>query len=425
MQLSCIFQFLSNMAPWASVLLSIIAAGCLVTTQIGEIINDPDLLDFEKFQLTDKVISNLVQSQDQTDLVDLLPTLSFGDYHHFNRPTTAGSGFNSKKCKTYPGDRDWPSDRTWSLFDHLLGKNALIKTVPEASICYPTYQSPLNQTIPNQNNYSPVKCESLTTSWNNSTLRIADPTSIRSILFQGMTCMPPNYTASFLGNQLGVCTVGGFPSYTVNVSSVAQIQLAVNIARELGIRLVIKNTGHDFGGKSTGMGGLSLWTHWLKKWKFFDEFTSVDGSYKGPAFQFGAGIQAGEAFEIAKKNGVTIVGGEGKVSTYLFSRLVFRDDEEEKSVTVRADLSIADCWNYRRIYPRGRTLPPDVHLRDGSRPCVVCQPGDRRRTVHHGRRRNQPRHLLGRPWRRGFHLRSSHLDGGQGVSQAHDHHHDV
>ncbi|KAM7196818.1 6-hydroxy-D-nicotine oxidase [Rhypophila sp. PSN 637] len=124
--------------------------------------------------------------------------------------------------------------------------------------------------------------------------------------------MPPNYTALFLGNTVGSCTVGGFPSYSINVSSVAQVQLAVNIARELDLRLVIKNTGHDFGGKSTGMGGLSLWTHYMKDWRFYDKYQAVDGSYSGPAFRLGAGIQAFEAFELAKAKNVTVVGGEGK-----------------------------------------------------------------------------------------------------------------
>src|SRR3954468_2459582 len=118
--------------------------------------------------------------------------------------------------------------------------------------------------------------------------RIENPTSIRSIIFQGMTCMPPNYTASFLGNKVS-CAVGGFPEYSVNVTNVGQIQIAVNIARELNLRLVIKNTGHDFGAKSTGKGALSIWTHHLKDAEYYPEYKTDD--YAGPAFKLGAGIQ--------------------------------------------------------------------------------------------------------------------------------------
>jgi len=59
-------------------------------------------------------------------------------------------------------------------------------------------------------------------------------------IFQGKTCMAQNDTAG------AECTLGGFPEYTVNVSTAAQVQLAVNFARNLNLRLVIKNTGHEW-----------------------------------------------------------------------------------------------------------------------------------------------------------------------------------
>lgn len=54
---------------------------------------------------------------------------------------------------------------------------------------------------------------------------------------------------------------GGYPVYVLNATNVAQIQIAVNFARNTGIRFVVKNTGHDFMGKSSGAGALSVWTH--------------------------------------------------------------------------------------------------------------------------------------------------------------------
>ncbi len=125
--------------------------------------------------------------------------------------------------------------------------------------------------------------------------------------------MPPAYTAKFLGNDVK-CTIGGFPEYSVNVSTVAQIQLAVNIAREFNLRLVIKNTGHDFGAKSTGRGGLNVWTHYLKDSEFYPEYKAE--GYTGPAFKLGAGIQVYEANLLSKKHNVTLIGGEGKVRTH-------------------------------------------------------------------------------------------------------------
>ena len=109
--------------------------------------------------------------------------------------------------------------------------------------------------------------------------------------------------------------MGGYPSYAVNVTNVAQIQLAVNLARTLNIRLVIKNTGHDFNGKSAGAGALSLWTHHLKDITYIANYKCT--SYTGKASKMGSGVQAFEIYAAAKKYGVTAVGGEGRVSFHI------------------------------------------------------------------------------------------------------------
>lgn len=111
----------------------------------------------------------------------------------------------------------------------------------------------------------------------------------------------------------GSCTLGGYPSYAVNASNVAQIQLAVNFARNSGIRLVVKNTGHDFSGKSGGAGALSIWTHNLKDIEFIPSWTSLNSGWDGPAIKAGSGVQAFELYEAAHENGVVAVGGEGEV----------------------------------------------------------------------------------------------------------------
>lgn len=165
-----------------------------------------------------------------------------------------------------------------------------------------------------------------------------------------MTCMPPSYSASFLGNNVS-CTVGGFPEYSINVTSVAQIQLAVNIARELNLRLVIKNTGHDFGAKSTGRGGLNIWTHHLKDSEFYPEYKAEN--YTGPAFKLAAGIQVLDANRLAKEHGVTLVGGEGIVSSPSFPALLNRSDFR------------LDCRLHRWIHTRWRPLTTNLDLRHG------------------------------------------------------------
>jgi hypothetical protein len=105
----------------------------------------------------------------------------------------------------------------------------------------------------------------------------------------------------------GNCTHGGSPVYAVNVSSVNQIQLAVNFARNANLRLVIKNTGHCYLGKSNGAGALSVWTHNLKDIQFYKQL-DIPG-YSGPALKVGAGVTVREVYEAADRNGVSALGG--------------------------------------------------------------------------------------------------------------------
>lgn len=145
---------------------------------------------------------------------------------------------------------------------------------------------------------------------------VNDPTSTQWPLFQGLTCLPPGFR-----NESTTCTLGGYASYSTEVTNVAQIQLAVNFARNLNIRLVVKNTGHDFADKSIGAGALSLWTHKLNDLKFYPSY--VYGSYNGPAFKLGAGVETADVYAAAEKNGVTAVGGECRVSHSLPTFMCF------------------------------------------------------------------------------------------------------
>lgn len=115
--------------------------------------------------------------------------------------------------------------------------------------------------------------------------------------------MPPGL------NYTNTCEQGGYHVYTVNITNIAQIQSAVNFTRNLDLHLVIKNTGHDFDGKASGKGALSVWTHHLKDKTYFPIFKAAN-RYRGPAIKVGSGILVHEAYEYAKSLGGTVVGGE-------------------------------------------------------------------------------------------------------------------
>ncbi|TQN68547.1 FAD-linked oxidoreductase ZEB1 [Colletotrichum shisoi] len=241
------------------------------------------LFDQERVQLTDAILANLTALQ-----LSNISLFGFEDASSVEKRSLFG------RCKTYPGDFLYPIGLVWNIFDLLLG-GALTKTIPEASVCYDDF-----------GNYDQAKCDFLTANWvNGSHIHTEDPTAINAVLFEGLNCVPPTIN---VGET--TCKVGGLPSYVVEATTVAHVQLAVNFARNLNLRLVVKNTGHDFGAKSTGAGSLSIWTHNFKKIQYLESYQQ--DSYSGPVFKLGAGVRAFEVYEAAAQYGVTAVGGEGQ-----------------------------------------------------------------------------------------------------------------
>ena len=108
------------------------------------------------------------------------------------------------------------------------------------------------------------------------------------------------------------CTLGGYPVYVLNARHARDIQAGVNFARNMNVRLVVKNTGHDFHGKSSGFGSLSIRTHQLKDIAIIEQYRSK--KYTGPAIKAGSGVQGFEVYAAASKAGLVVVGGEGMVS---------------------------------------------------------------------------------------------------------------
>ncbi|MCJ1356498.1 MAG: hypothetical protein MMC33_006493 [Icmadophila ericetorum] len=103
------------------------------------------------------------------------------------------------------------------------------------------------------------------------------------------------------------CEMGNYVTYSLNVSESSQIVKGLAFAKEKNIRLVIRNTGHDYLGKSTGAGALAIWTHHLKDISIFDY---KDAYYQGKAMKMGAGVQGFEAYKSADCHGLAVVGGE-------------------------------------------------------------------------------------------------------------------
>jgi hypothetical protein len=245
----------------------------------------PSRFAWETSQLTDATIANS----------------NAGSLFDFSSDEASNSSKASPlpACKAFPGDASWPSPAIWNLFNLTLG-GALIKTVPLAAPCYTSWPQ-----------HDAATCQYVTDHWADVHLHVADPTSAMFPLYQGQTCMPP----SLAPPNVTDCTLGGYAAYSVAVTCVAHIQLALNFARNTNVRLVVRNTGHDFNDKSVGAGALSIWTHKLKDIQFIADYRCGAGGYSGPAFRLGSGVETEDVYRAAEANNVTAVGGECRVSS--------------------------------------------------------------------------------------------------------------
>ena len=69
-----------------------------------------------------------------------------------------------------------------------------------------------------------------------------------------------------------------------------QIKAGIDFARQTGIRMIVRNTGHDFIGRSTGWGSLVINMHSFQDVSWIKQYTGP-GRYAGAAVKIGAGVE--------------------------------------------------------------------------------------------------------------------------------------
>ncbi|KAF8838009.1 FAD-binding domain-containing protein [Paxillus ammoniavirescens] len=192
----------------------------------------------------------------------------------------------------------WPNASEFSqLQTHV--SQPLIYPSPTASACYPTSDPSGN-------------CTAVIEQWTNGTWRSSMPGSmeapnLETFMFKNGTidACYPNTTIT------GTCGQGMVPVIGVDARSVADIQSAVNFAVKHNLKLVVKNTGHDYLGRSTARGSFVVWTHNMKNITFNPTFVA-QGAPENETYDavtLGAGVQWGEAYAAVNQSGRTIVGG--------------------------------------------------------------------------------------------------------------------
>ncbi|KAG8783723.1 hypothetical protein FRC12_019419 [Ceratobasidium sp. 428] len=188
----------------------------------------------------------------------------------------------SQKC--------WPSSDVWSTFNSSI-QGRLIAPRPPAWPCHDP-------------NYDEAACSNVKANWNSSFWRADQVGAMQDVIWESFGCdidTPQNET----------CKQGFVPAYSVAAQEADDVSKAVAFAAKHKVKLVVKNTGHDYLGRSAGAGSLSIWTHQLKGINFTDSFVAngCKGGSGAPAVTIGAAEQWRDVYKAADDHNVTVVGG--------------------------------------------------------------------------------------------------------------------
>jgi len=201
-------------------------------------------------------------------------------------------------CYSLPGDPSYPTTQQWTTLNTTLAGN-LISTTPLASPCH---NNPTGT-------YNATACTALRNAWPLPKTHYTNSASIMASFFTNNSCNP----FSAPGEK---CDSSGYVAYSARVRGVEDIRETIAFARAHNVRLAIRNTGHDYLGKSNAPGGLAIWTHFLKDIEVMHDYRSPNSEknkagcgYTGPAMKLGAGVQGFEARKAASAAGYILATG--------------------------------------------------------------------------------------------------------------------
>ncbi|RYP58269.1 hypothetical protein DL769_009030 [Monosporascus sp. CRB-8-3] len=196
----------------------------------------------------------------------LLPLLS-GALQSSDRLVPRTWNGSDYACKCYVGDECWPGEGSWTELNSTVGGNLT------------TFEGPLGTV----STYDAAACAEATANFMSQQWTVEQPAALLWTYFTNDTCRPTQ-------NPAGSCTLGYYGVYVIEAHTKEHVKAGVDFARENNLRLIIRNTGHDFIGRSTGWGALVINTHSFQDVEFTDQYTGP-GGYAGGAVTIGAGVQ--------------------------------------------------------------------------------------------------------------------------------------
>lgn len=199
-----------------------------------------------------------------------------------------------------PEQKCWPTTRQWQQFNATI-EGHLYETIPIAAPCYK-----------NSPHYDETACKAVEDYYGDSIPRGTHYGQTYWLNWEtcgqtGCALLETDPSELLYRN----CSLGRLSSYYVDVREASHISAALKFAKDHNIRISIKNTGHDFFGRSSVPGTLAIWTHNLDGMKFNANFTahncpSSNGQNVG---ELSAGVVATDAYHFFSSHGMDITGG--------------------------------------------------------------------------------------------------------------------
>ncbi|KAJ5793150.1 uncharacterized protein N7503_009128 [Penicillium pulvis] len=201
----------------------------------------------------------------------------------------------STHCRCRLNDSCWPSLQQWSTLNDTLG-NKLVAVRPVASVCSP-------------GEFNAAACKNVRDLWTDSVWRSSQPGAVQ---WENWEAWPQQNQSCYIETANMTCGQGRISLYSAKVQSTSDIQQVVRFAQDHNLRLAIKNTGHDFLGRSTAPESLQILTHDMKDINLVDDFVP-NGAPKnisdGPAVHLAAGVQLPELYAAVERHNRTVIVG--------------------------------------------------------------------------------------------------------------------
>ncbi|BCS27711.1 uncharacterized protein APUU_60759S [Aspergillus puulaauensis] len=201
-------------------------------------------------------------------------------------------------CRCTPDLPCWPTDGDWEALNSTIDGN-LLALKP---LAYPCHSSHFNA----------AECTYIQSNAHNSSYRALQPGAMQ---YENWGSSPERDEQCYAASPQSVpCGQGRIPLFSAAVRTARDIQAAVKFAARHNVKLVIRNTGHDFLGRSTAPSFLQIFTGNMKGIELTDSFVPAVPAGTAPprgvrAVTVDAGVQLGELYAYLGSKGVMVVGG--------------------------------------------------------------------------------------------------------------------